>query len=100
MDFSLIIAGISIGLAMAAPVGPVNLVVIRTALNSGFRAAFLAGLGAVGILLSISRRPDPWRWSDQRRREKPRGPGIAERNDKAGGKKNVRRIEPVPAAAM
>ena len=47
MDWNLIIAGMSIGLAMAAPVGPVNLIVIRTALNCGFRAAFLAGLGAV-----------------------------------------------------
>ena len=47
MDLSLIIAGVSIGLAMAAPVGPVNLIVIRTALNCGFRPAFLAGLGAV-----------------------------------------------------
>ena len=47
MDLQLIIAGVSIGLAMTAPIGPVNLIVIRTALNSGFRAAFLAGLGAV-----------------------------------------------------
>ncbi len=47
MDWQLIIAGISIGLAMAAPLGPVNLVVIRTALNYGFRAAFLGGLGAI-----------------------------------------------------
>lgn len=47
MDPQLIIAGVSIGLAMAAPIGPVNLIVIRTALNCGFRAAFLAGLGAV-----------------------------------------------------
>ena len=47
MDWQLIITGMSIGLAMAAPLGPVNLIVIRTALNCGFRAAFLAGLGAV-----------------------------------------------------
>lgn len=47
MDLQLVIAGMSIGLAMSAPVGPVNLIVIRTALNCGFRAAFLAGLGAV-----------------------------------------------------
>jgi threonine/homoserine/homoserine lactone efflux protein len=47
MDWQLIIAGLSIGLAMAAPLGPVNLIIIRTALNCGFRAAFLAGLGAV-----------------------------------------------------
>jgi threonine/homoserine/homoserine lactone efflux protein len=41
------IAGLVIGLTMAAPIGPVNLVVIRTALNCGFRAALLAGFGAV-----------------------------------------------------
>jgi threonine/homoserine/homoserine lactone efflux protein len=43
----LIIAGLSIGLAMSAPVGPVNLIVIRTALNHDVKVAFLAGLGAV-----------------------------------------------------
>lgn len=47
MDLSLIIAGLSIGLAMSAPVGPVNLIVIRTALNHDVKVAFLAGLGAV-----------------------------------------------------
>ncbi len=47
MDPQLVIAGMSIGLAMSAPLGPVNLIVIRTALNCGFSAAFLAGLGAV-----------------------------------------------------
>ena len=43
----LMTAGVAIGLAMAAPLGPVNLIVIRTALNLGLRAAFMAGLGAV-----------------------------------------------------
>ena len=47
MDMQLVIAGLSIGLAMAAPLGPVNLVVIRTALNHDLKVAFLAGLGAV-----------------------------------------------------
>lgn len=47
MDLQLIIAGLGIGLAMAAPLGPVNLVVIRTALNHDLKVAFLAGLGAV-----------------------------------------------------
>ena len=47
MDLQLVIAGMSIGLAMSAPLGPVNLIVIRTALNCGFQAAFLAGFGAV-----------------------------------------------------
>ena len=44
---NLIIAGIAIGLAMAAPLGPVNLIVIRAALNHNLRVAILSGLGAV-----------------------------------------------------
>ncbi len=47
MDWSLIIIGIAIGLAMSAPLGPVNLIVIRTALCHDLKVAFLAGLGAV-----------------------------------------------------
>ena len=47
MDLTLIIAGLGIGLAMAAPLGPVNLIVIRTALCHDLKVAFLAGLGAV-----------------------------------------------------
>jgi threonine/homoserine/homoserine lactone efflux protein len=47
MDLSLLIAGLVIGVAMAAPLGPVNLIVIRTALCHDLKVAFLAGLGAV-----------------------------------------------------
>ena len=47
MDLSLISIGVGIGIAMAAPLGPVNLIVIRTALCHGVKLAFLAGLGAV-----------------------------------------------------
>lgn len=47
MDLFVIAAGIAIGLAMTAPPGPVNLLVIRTAIAQGFRLAFLTGLGAV-----------------------------------------------------
>ena len=47
MDFSLLMAGVIIGITMSAPVGPVNLIVIRTALNHNVKVAFLAGLGAV-----------------------------------------------------
>lgn len=54
MDQQLFIAGMSIGLVMSAPVGPVNLIVIRAALKCGFRAAFLAGLGAVLADLSMA----------------------------------------------
>ena len=44
---NLIVAGIAIGLAMAAPLGPVNLIVIRAALNHNLRTVILSGLGAV-----------------------------------------------------
>lgn len=47
MDFFVLAAGIAIGLAMTAPPGPVNILVIRTAIGQGFRVAFLTGLGAV-----------------------------------------------------
>lgn len=47
MDLTLLIAGIAIGIAMSAPLGPVNLIVIRTALCHDVKVAFFAGLGAV-----------------------------------------------------
>jgi threonine/homoserine/homoserine lactone efflux protein len=37
---------IFIGMAIAAPVGPISLLCIRTTLGSGFRAGFSAGLGS------------------------------------------------------
>lgn len=42
----LLLRGMAIGLAIAAPVGPVGLLCIRRALADGRRAAFVAGLGA------------------------------------------------------
>jgi threonine/homoserine/homoserine lactone efflux protein len=47
MDVKLLVAGIATGLALSVPIGAVNLIVIRTALNTGWRPAFVAGLGAV-----------------------------------------------------
>ena len=47
MDFFVLVTGIAIGLAMTAPPGPVNILVIRTAISQGFRVGFLTGLGAV-----------------------------------------------------
>ena len=47
MSLTLILAGIAIGLAMSAPLGPVNIIVIRAALGRGFWPAFVFGLGAV-----------------------------------------------------
>ena len=47
MDVSLLFIGIAIGLAVTAPLGPVNILVIRNAIRRGFVVAFLVGLGAV-----------------------------------------------------
>lgn len=47
MDPRLLFAGMAIGLAVTAPLGPVNVFVIRNAIRHGFTAAFLIGLGAV-----------------------------------------------------
>ena len=47
MSLTLILAGIAIGLAMSAPLGPVNIIVIRAALGRGFWPAFVCGRGAV-----------------------------------------------------
>lgn len=47
MDLSLLLTGIAIGLAVTAPLGPVNILVIRNAIQRGFAVAFLVGLGAV-----------------------------------------------------
>ncbi|WP_421693477.1 LysE family translocator [Aestuariivirga sp.] len=47
MDFLLLLTGMAIGLAVTAPLGPVNILIIRNAIRRGFGAAFLIGLGAV-----------------------------------------------------
>ena len=55
MDFSLLAIGVAIGLAVTAPLGPVNILVIRSAIRRGFGVAFLLPvllmlLERVGIL--------------------------------------------------
>lgn len=58
-------------------------------------SSLLASLAAVGILLSISRCPAPWRLSDQRGRARARAPkGDARART---GPRNVRRPQPSPA---
>jgi threonine/homoserine/homoserine lactone efflux protein len=42
----LVASGIALGLSVAAPIGPVNIAVIRRGLVSGFFAAWMLGLGA------------------------------------------------------
>ncbi len=47
MDFFLLATGIAIGLSVTAPLGPVNIIVIRNSIRRGMLVAFLAGMGAV-----------------------------------------------------
>lgn len=47
MDLFLLVTGIFIGLSVTAPLGPVNIIVIRTAIRRNFTVAVLTGLGAV-----------------------------------------------------
>jgi threonine/homoserine/homoserine lactone efflux protein len=53
----LVLAGIGIGILMAAPIGPVNVLVIQRAVSGGFWAGLAAGLGAVlgdGVLAAVA----------------------------------------------
>jgi len=47
MDWALIVIGIGIGLAVAAPIGPINVMVIRSVLQNGYRTGLATGAGAV-----------------------------------------------------
>jgi len=52
----LVLAGLGIGLLMAAPIGPVNVLVIQRAVARGFWGGLAAGIGAVlgdGLLAAI-----------------------------------------------
>ena len=46
MDFDLLLKGAAIGLAIAAPVGPIGVLCIRRTLAEGRLAGFVSGLGA------------------------------------------------------
>tara|TARA_R110000824_G_scaffold118960_19_gene272706 strand:+ start:130450 stop:131091 length:642 start_codon:yes stop_codon:yes gene_type:complete len=46
LDFELIVRGLAIGIAVAAPIGPVNLVVIRRTLRFGKLNGLVSGTGA------------------------------------------------------
>ncbi len=57
MSFEIIITGIVIGLAVAAPIGPINLMCIQRSLNHGFLAGLMTGAGAVagdGVFAALS----------------------------------------------
>lgn len=47
MDPILLATGVAIGLSVTAPLGPVNIIVIRNAIRRSFLIAFLTGMGAV-----------------------------------------------------
>jgi threonine/homoserine/homoserine lactone efflux protein len=47
MDWVLLAEGMVIGLAIAAPLGPVNLIAIRAVLDRGFRGGLAVGAGAL-----------------------------------------------------
>ena len=47
MENYTLIQNILLGLTLAAPIGPVNVEIIKRGLNSGFRQAFLTGAGAM-----------------------------------------------------
>jgi threonine/homoserine/homoserine lactone efflux protein len=47
-----LVQNILLGLSLAAPIGPVNLEIIKRGLQSGFRQAFITGLGAMSADLT------------------------------------------------
>lgn len=47
MDLALLATGVAIGLSVTAPLGPVNIIVIRNSIRRGMLVAFLTGMGAV-----------------------------------------------------
>ena len=47
MEKYTLVQNILLGLSLAAPIGPVNLEIIKRGLNSGFKQAFLTGTGAM-----------------------------------------------------
>lgn len=57
MDWGILGTGVAIGLAVAAPIGPINLMCIQRALQMGFLAGLATGLGAVlgdGLFAMVS----------------------------------------------
>jgi len=46
-DLNLLVGSLAIGIAIAAPLGPVNILVIRAALKAGFAGGLAAGIGSL-----------------------------------------------------
>ena len=47
MEWQLVSTGVAIGIAVAAPVGPINIMCIQRSLKQGFSAGLFTGLGSV-----------------------------------------------------
>jgi len=62
-------------------------------------SSLLASMGAVGILLSISRRPAAWRMSDQRGRRRARASARGRAEAAVDRPRNIRRPEPAASPA-
>jgi threonine/homoserine/homoserine lactone efflux protein len=57
VDIHVVLIGMAIGLAAAAPLGPINFMVVRNVLRGGLGAGLAAGLGSVigdGLLAAIA----------------------------------------------
>lgn len=57
MDLWILATGIAVGIAVAAPIGPINLMCIQRTLQSGFWAGLATGVGAVlgdGVFAVVS----------------------------------------------
>ncbi len=47
IEWQLVLSGIAIGVAVAAPIGPINIMCIQRSLKQGFSAGLITGMGAV-----------------------------------------------------
>jgi threonine/homoserine/homoserine lactone efflux protein len=57
VDWFVVLVGIAIGLAAAAPLGPINFMVIRNVLRSGFAGGLAAAAGSIigdGVLAAVA----------------------------------------------
>jgi len=57
IEWQLVATGIAIGVAVAAPVGPINIMCIQRSLKQGFKAGLITGVGAVlgdGLFAAIA----------------------------------------------
>lgn len=51
--WQVVLQGMGVGVALAAPIGPINLEIIRRGLSGGFARGWLVGLGAVAAVRDL-----------------------------------------------